>query len=416
MQKENLNFAVIQLGARLHYAVPEVLSKAGMLAAVYTDASYETASRAPLKWIPEGLRPRGLRRLTARKLPAAIPVEKVHSYLWPSVTDQLFARFAGRWKKSAHLSHKLGIAGHNLAKQAIRDNFGGANALYVHPCTSTDAIREAKKRGLFVVLEAISHPFLRVYERLECEKFGVPVPPAAQEKLVQPNLKIFKYEANLADLVLAASPYVKGGLEEIGILRHKIRTVPYGLGEQFFQSPPEPQTGRVLFVGSVGYLKGVPYLAEAANQLKADGFKGEIRVVGPLEPGVKGRPEFAGLNYLGQVPRSEVKQEFLKADLFVFPTLSDGFGIVLLEALAAGLPIICTPNCANVVQDGVNGFVVPPRDASALARRIMEITTNRSLRARLSTEASRVAADYTLTRYRERLLEVLLAADQPVTI
>lgn len=404
MDKKPLNFAVIQLGARMHYAVPEILAEAGMLACLYTDAASETGLTPPFSWIPRRLRPRSIRRLLARQLPAAIPKEKTKSYLWASISDQLFSRFMGPWKKSANLNYRFGVGGHYIASHAIRDEFAGANAIYVHPCSSTDVIREARRRGMFVVLEAISHPLLREVERRECEKFGAKAPAVAREKLNRQNIEIFRKEAGLADLILAASTYVKTGLAEIGIPEDRVRIVPYGISENFFDTTPDPQVGRVLFVGTVGYLKGVHYLAEAARELRAGGFQGEFRVVGPVEPNVRGRPEFQGLDFLGQIPRSEVKEEFLKADVFAFPTLSDGFGIVLAEALAAGLPIVCTPNCADVVEDKVNGFVVPCRNAGLLAARIREITTNRSLRQSMSIEARRRSKQYTLASYRSRLI------------
>jgi glycosyltransferase involved in cell wall biosynthesis len=220
-------------------------------------------------------------------------------------------------------------------------------------------------------------------------------------------MAFFKEEALLADLVLAASPYVRDGLIELGIDPARIALVPYGLDAGFFDAPPEPEPGRILYVGNIGYLKGVPYLAEAARQLKAAGFDGEIRAVGPHDGRLILRPEFAGPNYLGQVPRSEVKGEFLKADVFVFPTLSDGFGMVLLEALSVGLPVVCTRNCAAVVKDGINGFVVPDRDAAPLAAGIRKIVEDRDLRKRMSEGALGLKPAFGLDAYQKRLVAAM---------
>ncbi len=110
---------------------------------------------------------------------------------------------------------------------------------------------------------------------------------------------------------------------------------------------------------------------------------------------------------MGQVPREEVKQEFARADVFVFPTLTDGFGIVLLEALFAGLPIICTKNCGDVVCDGVNGRTIPSHDGKALADAIREIVGNRKLRDNMSKAAIDMRKHFTLGAYRQRLLNGL---------
>lgn len=401
----SLRFAVIQLGARLHYAVPAVLAQAGMLQSLYTDAH---AGIGGVRWLrPLGGLPggRGVRRLLARHLPTSIPKSKVRSWLWPSLQIEWLNLCRPKNRKLARYWHARHAGGHWLARRAIEDNFGGANALYVHPCVSTDAVREAKRRGMFVVLEAISHPFNKFVERAEYERFGLTGPEPESE--LSDNLAFFQAEAELADIILAASPYVKEGLVELGLNAEKIAVVPYGIETNFFHEPARPVHGRVLYVGNIGYLKGIPHLAAAARALHAEGFRGEVRAVGPRDGRLMERPEFVGLNYLGQVPRSEIKKEFLQADVFVFPTLSDGFGIVLLEALAAGLPVICTPNCAGIVRDGVDGFVVPVRNATALAARMRELVEDRALHDRMAHSARARSRDFTLDAYAARLQQVL---------
>ena len=407
---EVLKFAVIQVGARLHYAVPAALQQAGLLQVLYTDAHSGSAALSPLRLLPSKYQPGGLRRLLSRRIPERIPSAKVRSWIWPAFQSEWFSRRQTALRKSARAVWVRRIGGHWIAQRVIADNFGGANALYVHPCTSTDAVREAKRRGMFVVLEAISYPFLKQVEFAEYRKFGATAPPECESALNDDNLSFFKEEAQLADLVLAASDYVRDGLITLGLDPARIAVVPYGLDSEFFSDSPVPRPGRVLYVGNIGYLKGVPYLAEAARQLQAEGFTGEIRAVGPHDGQIIHRPEFAGLHYIGQVPRSEVKQEFLAADLFVFPTMSDGFGVVLLEAMAAGLPVVCTRNCAKVVEEGGNGFVVPAGDAVSLAASIRKLVSDRSLRNSFSERSRTLAADFTMERYRDRLLGVLSAA------
>ena len=402
---KSLRFAVIHLGPRLHYGVPAVLEQAGMLQVLYTDAHAESPGAACLR--PLGVLPaaRGIRRLLARHIPTSIPRVKVRSWLRPALQIEWFNRCHPALRKQARTQWERGIGGHWLAQRAIADNFGGANALYVHPCVSTEAIREAKRRGMFVVLEAISHPFNKLVEKAEYERFGQAAPEPESE--LRDNIAFFKEEALLADLVLAASPYVREGLIELGIDPARIALVPYGLDAGFFETPPAPEPGRVLYVGNIGYLKGVPYLAEAARQLKTAGFSGEIRAVGPHYGNLILRPEFVGPKYIGQVPRSEVKGEFLKADIFVFPTLSDGFGMVLLEALAVGLPIVCTRNCADVVKDGVNGLVVPDKDADALVTGIRKIVEDRKLREQMSASARSLRPVFSLDAYQQRLIAAI---------
>jgi glycosyltransferase involved in cell wall biosynthesis len=100
-------------------------------------------------------------------------------------------------------------------------------------------------------------------------------------------------------------------------------------------------------------------------------------------------------------------EEFRRADVFVLPTISDSFALVHLEALACGVPVITTPNCGSVVRDGLDGFIVPIRDAKMLAERIEQILTDRSLRKRMSENARARAGQFTWELYGERLISAV---------
>ena len=95
-----------------------------------------------------------------------------------------------------------------------------------------------------------------------------------------------------------------------------------------------------------------------------------------------------------------------QADIFVLPTLSDGFAITQLEAMAHGLPVICTPCCGEVVCDGVDGFVVPARDAAALARAFQQYLSRPDLLSTHSVAAFRKADQFTLNRLAENLIRL----------
>ena len=95
--------------------------------------------------------------------------------------------------------------------------------------------------------------------------------------------------------------------------------------------------------------------------------------------------------------------EFLRADVFVLPTLCEGFALAHLEAMACGVPVVTTPNCGSVVRDGVDGFIVPIRDAEALAEKIELLVTDRELRTRLGHNARERAREFTWDRYGQRL-------------
>src|SRR5947207_337643 len=100
-------------------------------------------------------------------------------------------------------------------------------------------------------------------------------------------------------------------------------------------------------------------------------------------------------------------EEFAGADIVVLPSLAEGSAAVIYEALAAGLPIVTTPEAGSVVRDGIEGRIVPSRDPEALANAIAEIVKDREKRERMSHAARERAREFTWERYGERLIATL---------
>ena len=159
---------------------------------------------------------------------------------------------------------------------------------------------------------------------------------------------------------------------------------------------------RVLWIGSVNLRKGIQYLIEAAKLLK--GGRIEFTVAGPLQisaEAVASAP--ANVRFLGRVSRAQTADLYRQADVFVIPTVSDGFAITQLEAMGFGLPVITTPNCGEVVSDGINGLIVPACDAEALANAILRVDRDRGLLATMAAAAPARAAEFGLRGQTEHL-------------
>jgi glycosyltransferase involved in cell wall biosynthesis len=137
---------------------------------------------------------------------------------------------------------------------------------------------------------------------------------------------------------------------------------------------------RVLYVGALSFRKGLLDLLRAAELLRNDSV--EFTLVGPRMAESERLLAKAGANVrlLAKRPQAELPEAYAAADLFVFPTIEDGFGMVLTQAKAAGLPILTTENCAgsDLVTDGRDGWIVPIRDAEALADRLRWCAAHRS--------------------------------------
>ena len=148
---------------------------------------------------------------------------------------------------------------------------------------------------------------------------------------------------------------------------------------------------RVLWLGTLCLRKGLPYAMEAARMLLRAPVS--FTLSGPLGVQASGLNLPANTRYVGQVPRPLAAQLYASHDVFLFPTLSDGFGLTQVEAISYGLPVIATPCCGQVIEDGVSGFLVPPRDSRAIADAVESLLTPGKLES-MSSAAKEAATAF----------------------
>ena len=165
------------------------------------------------------------------------------------------------------------------------------------------------------------------------------------------------------------------------------------------------RTLRVLFLGQVILRKGIQYLIEAAKLLKEESI--HFDVVGPIgisEEAMKSAPP--NMTFHGSVTRDRTQEFYERADIFVLPTLSDGFALTQLEAMAHGLPVIATQNCGEVVTDGVDGLIVPASDPNALAEAFQLIIQDPKKLKAMSQATGAKVEQFSLTKLTENLAEL----------
>ena len=208
-------------------------------------------------------------------------------------------------------------------------------------------------------------------------------------------------EWSCADAVLVNSEWSKAALVEQGVASEKLFTVPLAFEPQVFC---EPSLGRargplrVLFLGQVNLRKGFPYLVEAARLLKSTAIV--IDVVGPTSiasPILRGLPD--NIRFHGPVDRRAASGWYNQADVFVLPTISDGFALTQLEAMAHGVPVITTERCGDVVDHGVDGWRLAAADASAIADLLDSPATHPETLVDMSHSAQMKSQQFTLARY-----------------
>lgn len=386
--------SVIQPGARLHYAVPQIFAQAGLLRHLYTDMHADHAWLQPLAPLARHPRaPATLRRLMGRRLPPGLSAEQVRDMplrtLHASVTGG-----AGRLSQA-------------MLAQLEAAPLGSADAVYtVLVNEDIEVMRRLKDRGVRIIHECMISPDVGLHLLEENKRFPeLAVPRDAAEVSAGRARDAEKYA--LADLVLVPSKFVESAVQALAPAAVAPSLVPYGIDTSAFEKSERTVPGRVLFVGSVGLIKGNPDLAAAARVLACKHPQIEVHVVGPYENEFISHPALAGPHYRGPIPRAQIAQVFAEADVFVLPTIADSFALVQLEALAAGVPVITTPNCGSLVRDGVDGYIVPIRSPEILAERIAEVVGDRGLRERMSQAARARALEFSLPRYAERLLTAI---------
>ena len=265
------------------------------------------------------------------------------------------------------------------------------------------AARRAAGQGHNVLNYPIAHHRVRRRERLEeierVPQFASTWPdfddwPAGHEERLDE-------EVAHADAVLVGSTYAADTFVAEGIPRARMKVVPYGVDLQVFapgpadgRTPREDARFQAIFTGQLTQRKGLSYLLEGWRRFgRTDA---QLTLVGQPVGDARALAPYAGLfRHVPHRTRPQLAQHYRASDVFVFPTLVEGMPLVVLEAMACGLPVIVTANGpADIVRDGIDGFVIPARDPDAIAARLDQMYRDPALREEMGRNASRRAAEF----------------------
>ena len=211
-------------------------------------------------------------------------------------------------------------------------------------------------------------------------------------------------ELALADKIIVASQFTADTLKLSEARDKEIIVIPYGSPQPIDQpNYNRHKKLKVLFVGGLSQRKGLSYLLDAANLLQD---KIELTIIGSRT--AKCAPLDAALQqyrYIPSLPHQEILKEMDQHDVFVFPSLFEGFGLVILEAMARGVPVIATANTAgpDVVADGEDGYIVPIRSHQAIAEKLELLANDRDLLDRLKMAALAKARLFSWIKYQNQL-------------
>jgi glycosyltransferase involved in cell wall biosynthesis len=287
--------------------------------------------------------------------------------------------------------------------------------------TALEPFRYAKARGWKTLLIQIDpgpeEEAIVAEEAARVPELGAGWQPAPPEYWA-----FWREECKLADQIVANSEWSREGLIRGGVPREKVSLIPLayeapevtgqdseaGSARSYPARFTSERPMRVLFLGLINLRKGVARLLEAARILRDEPV--EFWMVGPVEiANANTIGDVGRVKCFGPVTRNLAAEFYRNADVFILPTLSDGFAITQLEAQAYGLPLIVSRRCGEVVQDNVNGLLLDAPSAEAIESAIRFCLQNPNELARFS-RCSTVGESYSVALLGERLF-----AAAPVT-
>ena len=288
-----------------------------------------------------------------------------------------------------------------MMKRLIAESFDSYTRMVIPECDALVALAGAglrtgahvQRRGGRYVCDSGSshHRFQHLLMQEEHKRWQFPYRPEA-ESVIAHDERIY----NRADAITVASSFSARSFFEMGFPRENIHTIPYGVRlDTFHRSTPPPdirERFEVIFAGQVSLRKGIPYLLEAFARVRHPHKR--LRIIGAMNPAFKSvlaRLPQQSVEFLGAVPQAELARIMGESHVLVLPSVEDGFGLVMGQAMNCGCPVIASTNTGgeDLFSDGEEGFTVPIRDVAALTDRMERLVQQPSLQARMSDASMR---------------------------
>jgi glycosyltransferase involved in cell wall biosynthesis len=216
-----------------------------------------------------------------------------------------------------------------------------------------------------------------------------------------------------SDRIAIASFFVKRTFLEQGIPENKLIHVPYGTSlAEFYPVPKEDNIFRVIHCGVLSLRKGVQYLLQAFHELNLP--NAELWLVGAINPEIEPfltKYQSDRIILQGTHPQNQLHWFYSQCSVFCLASIEDGFGMVIPQAMACGLPVIHTTNTGgeDIVRNGIDGFCIPIRDVEALKEKILLFYENPQLREEMGRNAlEQSIKTITWDNYGEKIVEAYM--------
>jgi glycosyltransferase involved in cell wall biosynthesis len=356
-----------------------------------------------------------LRRRTVTELPPS----RVESHPWSEVLRLLSGRIDRGGRMTDLVWERTEPAFDRMVSRRIRP---GHTAVYGFEYSSLSTFTRARELGVRVAYDMPAPEPRFVQQLLDKEIAQFPELHTAYHRhtAVREERRIARRRAewNAADLVIAASRFTRDSFGRAGLDIDKVRIVPYGApvpvpsSEAASGGGAEGEPLRLLWAGTFSIRKGAHYLLDAWRRGQW-GRHARLQVCGAVTlPERLLKPSPDGVEFLGSIPRERLFERYRASDALVFPTLCDGYGMVISEAWSRGTPVITTDRAgaADLLNPGVNGITIKPANPDAISEAIDWCLRHRSELRAMRLAALETAARWQWSDYRELLSRTLREA------
>lgn len=386
------------------------LADSNLLYAFHTTLSFKEQD-ALLKLVPAQLRAELLRR----QFPC--DAEKIYSHPFSEALRLVAVRlkWRGITKQEAVLGPTtIGIELDRQASRFIEENAKSISGVFGYEDASLFSFKVAQERNMSRLYE-LTTPYWQTAWQI-CKEEADRLPqwahtidsvnstPALRERKTK--------EVELADRILCISKYVQKSLPKQA--QAKSEVVSYGFpvrpGVELKQRKPDGAL-KVLFVGNLTQRKGLGDLFEAMKLLK----RKDVRLIclgSMVAPEEFYRSQYRDFEYHSPLPHQQVLDFMSTCDVLAFPALCEGRGLVQLEAMSVGLPVIGTINATSddLIDDGVDGFIVPIRSPESIAEKISWLADHPDERLEMGRRAAEKSKTISWERYRQQIVDAVAEA------
>ena len=292
------------------------------------------------------------------------------------------------------------------------------NLIYSYEDCALNSFKIASKNNIKTIYDLTS-PYWLFREKILEEEINLQPEwsLSTTEVTSQNKCKNKDEEIALSDQIIVASSFTAKSLELFEQnIKSKINVVPYGITcptTKIINKRNKNDKLKIIFVGRPTLSKGIQYLIQILNQLD---FPWELQIAGSIPDTPHQISSKLDLffrdprcKFLGQIQNKSLIQKMKESHIFLFPSLFEGFGQVILEALSCGLPVITTNNTAglDIIDNGKDGFLTPIRDIKNTIEIINNFYLNEELRMTIAENGFEKAKEFTWKRYQKKISNII---------